>query len=123
MTPVPIPCSRSAHDQNVLARRPQWDQHGCHSLESETSKLGRIIERDEDRSMHAVKGHFRPPSGWRGIRRLDGLTRGLQRPSPGRMVRLGVPMGGRVRRRRAVEPKLSSLLGMAKRKKDMREVL
>jgi len=26
-----IPCSRSAHDQNVLARRPQWDQHGCHS--------------------------------------------------------------------------------------------
>src|SRR5467141_3717083 len=31
MTPVLIPCSRSAHDQNVLARRPQWDQHGCHS--------------------------------------------------------------------------------------------
>ena len=31
MTPVLIPCSRSAHDKNVLARRPQWDQHGCHS--------------------------------------------------------------------------------------------
>jgi hypothetical protein len=31
MTPVLPPCSRSAHDQNVLARRPQWDQHGCHS--------------------------------------------------------------------------------------------
>ena len=31
MTPMLIPCSRSAHDQNVLARRPQWDQHGCHS--------------------------------------------------------------------------------------------
>ncbi len=31
MRPVLIPCSRSAHDQNVLARRPQWDQHGCHS--------------------------------------------------------------------------------------------
>ncbi len=42
MTPVLIPCSRSAHDQNVLARRPQWDQHGCHSWESETSKLGRV---------------------------------------------------------------------------------
>ena len=42
MTPVLIPCSRSAHDQNVLARRPQWDQHGCHSWESETSKLGAI---------------------------------------------------------------------------------
>jgi hypothetical protein len=40
MTPVPIPCSRNAHDQNVLVRRPQWDQHGCHSRESETSKLG-----------------------------------------------------------------------------------
>jgi hypothetical protein len=39
------------------------------------------------------------------------------------MARLGVPMGGRVRRRRAVEPKPSSLLEMAKRKKDMREVL
>ena len=31
MTPVLIPCSRSAHDKNVLARRPQWDQYGCHS--------------------------------------------------------------------------------------------
>ena len=24
-------CSRSAHDQNVLARRPQLDRHGHHS--------------------------------------------------------------------------------------------
>ncbi len=39
MTPVLIPCSRSAHDQNVLARRPQWDQHGCHSRESETASF------------------------------------------------------------------------------------
>jgi hypothetical protein len=31
MVPVLIPCSRSVHDQNVLARRPQWDQHGYHS--------------------------------------------------------------------------------------------
>ena len=62
MTPVLFPCSRSAHDQNVLARRPQWDQHVCHSWESETSKLGRIIWKDEDRSMRAVKGHIRPPS-------------------------------------------------------------
>ena len=28
---MPIPCSRNAHDQNVLVRRAQWDQHGCHS--------------------------------------------------------------------------------------------
>jgi peroxiredoxin len=25
MTPMPIPCSRNAHNQNVLVRRPQWD--------------------------------------------------------------------------------------------------
>jgi hypothetical protein len=31
MIPVLIPCSRSAHDQNVLVRRPQGDQHGYHS--------------------------------------------------------------------------------------------
>src|SRR5207248_10836078 len=35
MTRVPVPCSRSAHDQNVLTRRPQWDQHGCHSMGGE----------------------------------------------------------------------------------------
>jgi len=30
-------------------------------------------------------------------------TRGLRRPSPGLMARLGVPVGGRVRKMRAVE--------------------
>ena len=30
-------------------------------------------------------------------------TRGLRRPSPGMMARLGVPVGGRVRKSRAVE--------------------
>jgi len=39
MTPVLIPCSRSAHDQNVLARRPQWDQHGCHSKREKRASL------------------------------------------------------------------------------------
>ena len=29
---MPIPCSRNAHDQNVLVRRPQWDQYGRHSM-------------------------------------------------------------------------------------------
>ena len=43
MTPVLIPCSRNAHDQNVLVRRPQWDQHGCHSRGGKTSELGRSI--------------------------------------------------------------------------------
>jgi hypothetical protein len=40
MTPALVPCSRNAHDQNVLVRRPQWDQRGCHSQKEETSKIG-----------------------------------------------------------------------------------
>ena len=43
MTPVLIPCSRSAHDQNVLARRSQGDQHGCHSKRERTSELCGIV--------------------------------------------------------------------------------
>ena len=39
MTPVPIPCSRNAHDQNVLVRRPQWDQHGRHSRREKRASL------------------------------------------------------------------------------------
>jgi len=27
-----VHCSRSAHDQNVLARRAQWDHHGYPSI-------------------------------------------------------------------------------------------
>ena len=47
MTPVLIPCSRSAHDQNVFARRPQWDQHGCHSKrEKQASLEGSFISLD-----------------------------------------------------------------------------
>ncbi len=43
MTPLRFPCSRSAHDQNVLARRPQWSQQGCHFLESETGEKQRSM--------------------------------------------------------------------------------
>jgi len=39
MTSVPIPCSRNAHDQNVLVRRPQWDQHGYHSMREKRASL------------------------------------------------------------------------------------
>ncbi|MGH7221165.1 MAG: hypothetical protein ACREI1_12670, partial [Nitrospiraceae bacterium] len=35
-----VPCSRSAHDRNVLARRAQLDHYGCHSQIVEASKLG-----------------------------------------------------------------------------------
>jgi len=47
-----------------LARRPQWDQHGCHSKrerEREASELGRIIWKDERRPMRAVKNKPAPP--------------------------------------------------------------
>jgi hypothetical protein len=37
---MPIPCSRSAHDQNVLARRAQLDQHGCPSEGKKPNELG-----------------------------------------------------------------------------------
>ena len=39
MTPVLPPCSRSAHDQNVPARRSQWDQHGSHSKRDKQASL------------------------------------------------------------------------------------
>ena len=42
-----ISYSRSAHDQNVLARRAQWDQHGCRSS-------GRWDQWEEFRSTRAV---------------------------------------------------------------------
>jgi hypothetical protein len=45
MTLVLIPCSRSAHDQNVLARRPQWDQHGCHSNGEMRASLEGLLGR------------------------------------------------------------------------------
>jgi len=65
MTPVPIPCSRSAHDQNVLARRPQWDQHGCHSWREKRASLEGACEGRLDgllcscnaRSQKTLVGH------------------------------------------------------------------
>ena len=65
MAPVQVPCSRSAHDQNVLARRPQWDQHGCHSKrEMRASLEGSLEGRLDDllcscnaRSQKTLVGH------------------------------------------------------------------
>jgi hypothetical protein len=52
-----IPCSRSAHDQNVLARRPQWDQHGCHSTREEQASLeGACVSSDARRE--GYPGYF-----------------------------------------------------------------
>ena len=53
MAPMPIPCSRNAHDQNVLARRPQWDQHGRPSEGKKPNELAWDIkypERATDRT-------------------------------------------------------------------------
>jgi len=44
---MPIPCSRNAHDQNVLARRPQWDQHGCPSEGKKPNELGWNIKHPQ----------------------------------------------------------------------------
>src|SRR6185503_12390112 len=60
MTPALVPCSRNAHDQNVLVRRPQWDQRSCHSQKEETSRLGGIT-LNSARSMRAVKGSLGHP--------------------------------------------------------------
>ena len=35
-----VPCSRSAHDRNVLARRAQLDHYECHSQRGKVNKLG-----------------------------------------------------------------------------------
>jgi hypothetical protein len=73
MTRVPVPCSRSAHDQNVLARRPQWDQHGCHSMRGERAS-------SEGSLMRAVKDSLAAPlrtnwENWKTLARANGTSR------------------------------------------------
>ena len=71
MTPVLLPCSRSAHDQNVLARRPQLDQDGSHS------------KREKQASLEGWDGQpgCPPARGTRTIRMcsFDARTRGSTR--------------------------------------------
>jgi hypothetical protein len=55
MTPVLIPCSRNARPRKGLVRRPQWNQHGCHSLKGETNEFGRSIRLNAARSMRALE--------------------------------------------------------------------
>jgi len=73
MTPVLIPCSRNARPMKGLVRLPQWNQHGCHSRESETSKLGRIIRLGGARPMRAHEDQpgypVRREASERGVRR------------------------------------------------------
>ena len=48
-------CSRSAHDQNVLARRAQWDHHEYPSIKREVEKSL------ANNKMHAVRDQSSPP--------------------------------------------------------------
>jgi hypothetical protein len=57
MTHVLIPCCQSAHDQNVLARRPQWGQHGCPSEGKKPNEPAwniKYTERATDRTTFLV---------------------------------------------------------------------
>jgi hypothetical protein len=51
---MPIPCSRNAHDQNVLVRRAQWDRAWVPFQEREVSELGGTIF-NRGRLMRAVE--------------------------------------------------------------------
>src|SRR5207249_5130616 len=71
-SPVLVLCSRSAHDRNVLARRPQLDQHGRPSKEYLEKKANRCAQF-EDQPGHPLKEQVRkklPPSRpenvWKG---------------------------------------------------------
>ena len=97
-------CSRNARPEKGLVRRPHLDQHGCPSKRGSTSELGRnmyIVRCAQGRTV------WRLP--W-GVMECGCLlascargTRGRGLPSLGLMARLGVPLGGRVRRLRSVE--------------------
>jgi hypothetical protein len=78
----PSSCSRNAHDRNVLVRRAHSRIDQATPLNRKTSELGRI----------SLEGYWQLPK-WRV---------GIGRPSPGLMARLGVPVGGWVRKQRAV---------------------
>ena len=48
-------CSRNARPQKALVGRAQWEINRPPSCEEEISKFGRIILKDKDHSMRAVK--------------------------------------------------------------------
>jgi hypothetical protein len=63
MTSMQVPCSRSAHDENVLARRPQWDLHGCHSQREKRASLEGALMRNV---LAWDKSASRRARGWAG---------------------------------------------------------
>ena len=104
-----VPCSRSAHDQNVLARRPQWDQHGCHSKREMRASLEGSLKRMR---VFDARSKGQPwPLPYREMKRIGRPSLGLMtRPgrsiakqSEGRAGEKCLPVGGRVKKLRAVE--------------------
>ncbi len=115
MTPVLLPCSRSAHDQNVLARRPQRDQHGCHSKrEKQASSEGRGRSRQTVLLARRTRT-ISPCSFDRAVKDMATPYKERyvenRRPSHGLMARLGVPVGGRVRKSAQWETRWPALKG------------
>jgi len=99
MTPVLLPCSRSAHDQNVLARRPKWDQHGSRS---KREKQASLEGRERSRQTILLARRTRTMSQCSSDARSEGQSGDSfgggdvekRRPSHGLMARLGVLVGG-----------------------------
>ena len=84
MEPDDLLCSRNA--------RPQKDGKGSGQV---PSLLAERARSECARPMRAVEGSLGHS--------LRGAVARIERPSPGLMVRLGVPVGGRVRKLGAVE--------------------
>jgi hypothetical protein len=83
MTSMQVSCSRSAHDENVLARRPQWDLHGCHSQREKRASLEGALMRNV---LAWNKSASRRARGWAGekIARSEGQPR--PRPILGALI-------------------------------------
>jgi hypothetical protein len=62
-TPTLVLCSWNARPEKGLVRQAHLDQHGYPSKAERASKLGRIIEKHEERSMRAVEDNLTVPVG------------------------------------------------------------
>ena len=95
MTPMLIPCSRSPHDQNVLARRPQWDQHRRHSTrEKQASLEGTCISFDACREGYPGYSPYRMDESRRD--RSSQAAQKVIRQDRRRVETGSVPSGGYV---------------------------
>ncbi len=98
--PTLVLCSRNARPEKGLVRRPHVDQHECPSKRRKASELGRIILFAVARCAQSRATLAAPLSRcseqkrrWRLMIFCARATRGLRRPSPGLMARLGAQLG------------------------------